>query len=116
MKDPNAVTRYSLNKEYYLEYERTRRTPEYRQRQKIYQKNYYMRHRDRILAHQRVMDPIRRPRKGRPIKEVKEAAAAAAVKVTKEKKVKKSEVIFYEPEATPTYREAPISFTESDWA
>ena len=115
MKDPNAVTRYSLNREYYLEYERTRRTPEYRERQKIYQKKYYMKNRDRILAHQRATDQQRRPRKGKKVKEVKEVKKPV-VKVKKEKQPKKSEIVFYEPEPTPTYREAPMTFTENEWA
>lgn len=121
MKDPNAVTRYVLHREYYLEYERARRTPEYRQRQKIYQYNYYRKHRDRILSHQRVIDKEKRA----DARKEREAAAAAKKtqevapkepKQKKEKKIKKSEIKFYVPEATPTFTEVPMSLTENDWA
>ena len=120
MKDPNAVTRYVLHREYYLEYERSRRTPEYRQRQQIYQYNYYRKHRDRILSHQRVIDKEKRA----VAKKEKEAAAAKKEqevtlkepKPKKEKKIKKSDIKFYVPEATPTFTEVPMVFTENDWA
>ena len=102
MKDPNAVTHYSLNREYYLEYEKSKRTPEYRQRQQVYQYNYYRKYRDRILSRQRVIDQQKR--------------AAKPPKKVKEKKVKKSDIVFYVPEATPTFREVPMSLTENDWA
>lgn len=121
MKDPNAVTRYVLNREYYLEYERSRRTPEYRQRQKIYQHNYYRKHRDRILARQSVIEKEKRA----AAKKEKEAAAAAKKakevapkepKPKKEKKEKKSEIKFYVPDEAPTFREVSMTFTENDWA
>ena len=121
MKDPNAVTRYSLNREYYLEYERTRRTPDYRERQKIYQKKYYLKNRDRILARQSIIEKEKRA----AAKKEKEAAAAAkkaekvaqkAAKPKKEKKVKKTEIKFYVPEEAPTFKEVPMTFTENDWA
>lgn len=112
MKDPNAVTHYSLNREYYLEYEKSRRTPEYRQRQQVYQYNYYRKYRDRILSRQRVIDEQKRTAK-------KEGVVAPPVKQpkkVKEKRIKKSDIVFYVPEATPTFREVPMSLTENDWA
>ena len=94
LKDSNAVTRYSLNREYYLEYERTRRTPDYRERQKIYQKKYYLKNREKILARQSIIEKEKRA----AARKEKEAAAAAkkakevakkAPKPKKEKKIKK---------------------------
>ena len=121
MKDPNAVTRYVLHREYYLEYERSRRTPEYRQRQQIYQHNYYKKHRDRILSHQRIIDKEKRA----AAKKEKEAAVVVKKeqevtlkepKPKKEKKIKKSEIKFYVPEETPMFKEVPMTFTNNDWA
>ncbi len=121
MKDPNAVTRYSLNREYYLEYERTRRTPEYKEKQRIYQHNYYRKNREKILARQSIIEKEKRAR----ARKEKEAAAAAKKakqlakkepKPKKEKKVKKQEIKFYVPEETPTFKEVPMTFTENDWA
>jgi hypothetical protein len=116
MKDPNAVTRYVLNREYYLEYEKSRRTPEYRQRQQIYQYNYYRKYRDRILSRQRVIDQQKRAEAVAAKKQEVKPPTVKPPKQVKEKKVKKSDIVFYVPEATPTFREVPMSLTENDWA
>jgi DUF4097 and DUF4098 domain-containing protein YvlB len=108
MKDPNAVTHYSLNRQQYLDYMKNRRnTPGYIEKQRVYQRKYYEKNREVLLARQRV--GTIREKKVKPIvvKEVKEK---------KEKRVKKSEIKFYVPEENPTFKEVPMSFTENDWA